>query len=149
MKIDKAFEIIEDNIEESDFVGKIKDVSITKLEELLNIVLPYSYKRFIQNYGCGDIFGIEIYGIVSDDKIQVDGIPSLYWLIKVLREEGLHNNYIAFSETGDGKYFILDTSNINEENECPVYIWSPGNFQVEKISSSFGVFLYETLKEFE
>jgi hypothetical protein len=149
MKIDKAFEIIEDNIEESDFVGKIKDESIRKLEELLNIVLPYSYKKFIQNYGCGDIFGIEIYGIVSDDKIQVEGVPSLYWLIKELRKDGLNNNYIPFSETGDGNYFILDSSNINEKNEHSVYIWSPGNLLSKKVSSSFASFLYNTLKEYE
>ncbi len=80
MKIKKAFKIINENINESDFTGVIDVESIREAEDILNVRFPQSYKDFLKKYGCGDIFGIEFFGIISDDEIEADGIPSVVWL---------------------------------------------------------------------
>lgn len=147
MELKKVFKIIQDNIEDADFAGSIKKESILKAKNILNVNLPKSYEGFIEKYGCGDIFGIEIFGIVSDSNIEGRNIPSFVWLTKELRKDGLPNNYIPISESGDGFYYILDTLKMNDDFECPVLIWSIGNLKTEIVSSSFASFLFETLSD--
>lgn len=147
MELKKVFKIIQDNIEDADFAGAIEKESIVKAKNILNVHLPKSYEEFIEKYGCGDIFGIEIFGIVSDLNIEGRNIPSFVWLTKELRKDGLPNYYIPISESGDGFYYILDTLKMNDDFECPVLIWSIGNSKTEIVSSSFASFLHETLSD--
>lgn len=142
----RYFKIIDDNIENGDFAGNINDESITEAQRILNVKFPESYIQFLKKYGCGDIFGTEIYGIVSSNNIEGTGIPSLVWLTKELRKDGLLPQYIPICFADDGCYYILDTNQINE-NECPVLIWDSGNLLTEKNSRDFEEFMVSILSE--
>ncbi|WP_445724269.1 hypothetical protein [Flavobacterium sp.] len=48
MKIKKAFKIINENINESDFTGVIDVESIREAEDILNVRFPQSYKDFLK-----------------------------------------------------------------------------------------------------
>lgn len=145
MEIKKAFKIIEESIDEADFVGAINAESIKLSEEELDVKFPQSYKEFLKKYGCGDIFSIEFFGIVSDDEIDAEGIPNVVWLTKDLRKDGLSKGYIPVSETGDGLYYVLDTNKVDNNNECPVLLWAPGNLKTEIAYEDFGSFLFDIL----
>ncbi|MFL9844156.1 SMI1/KNR4 family protein [Flavobacterium rhizosphaerae] len=147
MKIDKAFEIIENNIEEAFFTGKINRETINTASSLLGVTFPDSYSRFLEKYGCGDIYGVEIYGIVSDDNVEGRGIPSVVWLTKELRKDGVEYKFIPVSDTGDGGYYVLDTSKISD-GECPVVIVEPGSTGwYEDAYENFGAFLLDSLEQ--
>ncbi|MHA7058269.1 SMI1/KNR4 family protein [Aquimarina sp. M1] len=146
MNLEKAFEIIEKNIDESNFFGPIAKEKITSAENILNIKFPLSYKRFIEQYGSGDIFGLEFYGIIKDPKTDAHMIPNGIWLTQSLRNESnLLLRYLVIAETGYGPYYVLDTSE-GKNNENQVYIWDIGN-QVEEKFDNFGSFLFTLLEE--
>ncbi|MFD0769397.1 SMI1/KNR4 family protein [Bacillus sp. CGMCC 1.60114] len=148
--IEEAIKLIEQNIDESDFVGEISEKEIKGAEERLNVKFPISYKTFLQRYGTGDIFGEEIYGL----GVENTGIPSVIWITENLRKENnLPKNYLVIYATGyDFEYYCLDCSMIDRnEIEAPIASFTAGvpiekqNFEI--ISSSFGAFLLETLKD--
>lgn len=150
MSIDKALEIIEANIEESDFIGEIDEKTIIEAENKLNVKFPKSYREFLKQYGLGDIFGEEIYGLGTEET----GIPNLVWITNKFREkESLPNNLICFYFADDGEYFCLDCSKvqgINDDN-APVVSYVSGiplsEQPFEIISKNFGDFLLDLLND--
>ncbi len=145
--INKALLLIEENIEEADFFGKIDNSTIEKCENHLGVLLPLSYKEFILKYGSGDILGIEIYGLVGNIIENEKGIPSTVWITMNSRDDQhikLPKKYIIIGVTGYGPYYVIDTSELNN-NEAPVYIWDIGDNR-KKIADSFGQFIYEEIK---
>ena len=146
MAIQEVFRIIEENIEEADFCEPISEDKIDLAEDILNVKYPTSYRFFLQNYGAGDIFGIEFYGIINDPENDLSAVPNGVWLTQNLREElGMSSDLIIVSETGDGLYYVLDTSEKDSNNESPVYLWQV-NIK-EKVANSFGEFALELLRE--
>ena len=149
MTIEKAFKIIEKNKHLAHFFGPASQRSMQDAESTLNVTFPNSYARFLKRYGVGNIVGLEFYGIVENPATDERGIPDAIWLTQDLRETAeLPREFIAVSETGYGPYYVLDTSQMDTNGECPVYMWDVGN-QKEKIADSFGEFLYEELKNNE
>ena len=147
MEIEKAFAIIEDHVEEGDFSGPISLKSIEEAERMLRVTFPPSYRKFLVRYGAGDIAGLEFYGIINDPNIDREGIPNGIWLTQNLRKEtALPVEFVVVSETGYGPYYVIDTSQKNERDESPIYLWNVGN-QKEKVADSFGEFLLSLLQE--
>ncbi len=147
MNIENTFQIIEDNINDANFCGPIALNNIMLAEEILGVNFPKSYTMFLEKYGAGDIIGIELFGIIKDPTTDGQMIPNGIWLTLNLREElSLPKEFIVVSETGYGSYYVIDTSLKDDSFESPVYTWDIGN-KKEKISDSFGEFLFSLLEE--
>ena len=147
MNIENAFEIIENNIESSDFCGPISAGKVSSAEEILGLKFPKSYSMFLEKYGAGDIAGIELFGIIKDPATDSQMIPNGIWLTLNLREESnLPQELVVVSETGYGPYYVIDTSLKDNNLESPVYIWDIGD-QRERVSDTFGEFLSSLLAE--
>lgn len=122
-----AKKIIEENEELGDFVGQIPEDVIEKAESLLGLELPKNYKQFIRDFGAGNFGSEEVYGILSDN-FENSGIPDAVWFtIKQRKELQLPFQLVAIYFTGGEEYFCLDTSKINEDNECPVISYVIGS----------------------
>lgn len=149
--IKKAFKIIEDNIgdESAYFCGSIGLETIIKAEKILNVQFPKSYIQFLQRYGEGNLFGIEIYGIIKNPVRDIENMPTMVSLTQDERKNELvllPKELVIISETGYGPYYVLDTSQMDENQECPVYMWDVGDIR-EKVADSFGDFLFDELKD--
>ncbi|MES9684608.1 SMI1/KNR4 family protein [Gottfriedia acidiceleris] len=148
MSIDKALEIIEANLEEADFIGEIDEQTIIDAESNLKVKFPKSYREFLKNYGLGDIFGEEIYGLGTEET----GIPNMICITKEFREkENLPDNLICFYFADDGEYFCLDCSKVqsNNDDNAPVVSYISGlplkEQPFEIIAKNFGDFLLDLL----
>ena len=145
--IEKALMIIESNLEESDFSGPIEQQSILDSEQLLHVNFPNSYKEFLSRYGAGDIFGIEVYGIIKDPKIDPEMVPNGIWLTRNLRKDNsMPSTLVTIASSGYGPYFVIDCSVIDSNGECPIALWS-ANEKSERIFESFGDFLLDSLEK--
>ncbi len=113
----KAFAIIEQY--DGDFEGAKEEILISSAESALDINFPPSYREFLQRYGCGDIGGLEFYGIITSN-FKNSGIPDAIWLTLTERKNGLPINFILIYETGDGTYYALDSNQKNNEGEYTV-----------------------------
>lgn len=110
----------------ADFDGPKPEALILKAEEALGVEFPDTYRKFLLELGCGDIGGLEFYGVIRPD-FEDSGIPDAIWLTLSERETSSLPDYIVLiSSADDGTYFALDLSRGGPENEAPVIVWTPG-----------------------
>lgn len=139
-----AVDLINDS-GDGDFEGEKTDVLIEKAETALKLKFPPTYKQFLKEFGCGDIGGEEFYGLISDEFID-STVPNGIWLTLNERKNiNLPEEHVIIYATGDGTYYALDTSQINESGECPVVALSSEGQRVEIIAEDFGQFFYNTV----
>lgn len=136
--LNKAFEFIR-NSSDADFEGEKSDVLIEKAENYLGIIFPDEYKEFLRKFGCGDLNGIEIFGLIND-KFETNSIPDVVAVTARERlDTKLNTNYLLISDSSE-YYYALDLS---KEGIVPVVELVPSNISFESIfiASSFGEFL--------
>lgn len=137
-----AFDLIESN--GGDFEGAIEEEVIQKAEKILGLAFPPSYRMFISRYGCGDIEGLEIYGIIDDDFVN-SSVPDAVWLTLNERSSGLPDTYIIIAG-GDGEFYVIDTRYKNSDGESSIFSYEIDG-SVIKIAEDFGEYLLAQLKE--
>jgi antitoxin YobK len=93
-------------VEFADYGDGISEEWIIKAEERLGFVLPNSYKRWLRNYGGGEINGEEIYSIYEQDFDTVVGGDIVY----VYELNKKNNNYsdekVVICETDDAVFYF-------------------------------------------
>jgi len=97
--------------------------------------------------GCGDVGGEEFYGII-DDKFNNSSVPNGIWLTLNERDNiSLEKELIVIYATGDGTYYAIDTSRIDNDSECPVVSLSVNGEIVADIAPNFGKFFLDTVSQ--
>jgi antitoxin YobK len=148
--LQQAFGLI-DSLPGADFHGPKDEHIIKKAEQALGIEFPPSYRMFLSRHGCGDVFGVEFYGII-DENFTDSRIPDSIWL--TLNERGtagLPASMILISDTGDGGYYAIDTSHRNSTLESPVVQWWSGLHNDKDdgqiVAEDFGAFMLHQIQE--
>ena len=145
----QAFKLIEDNLDKGYIVGPIEEKLIFKAEQILNIKFPPSYRYFLKNYSCSGFNGLEIGGIINEN-FENHGIRDAVGItIDGINSKEIPSHFFYISDTGDGFYYYLDSSHVNEEGEYPVVIWAYGmdENKKEKVAEDFGEFLLEQVQQ--
>ena len=141
--LDAALELIDVN-GGGDFDGRKDSTLIEKAEKALGLRFPPTYKRFLAELGCGDIEGLEFYGIIGED-FESSSVPDAIWLTLDERKSGLPKNLILVYAVGDGTYYALDTSQVNSYGENPVVSYEL-NGSVKQVAEDYGSFFLSELK---
>lgn len=134
------------------YINKCKNIEFIKdAENYLNIKLPDSYKNFLEIYGFLSFGGQEIYGLIDNDFINSEVLDA-FWLTMDFRKEfDLPHHIILISDIGDGSYYALDLTQMNDEQECPVVIWPVGGYdetpELEIVAPDFGTWFYDQVME--
>ena len=146
---DLAVEMIEENVDSADFVGEISVETVNNAEKLLGVTFPESYKRFLCHYGAGSFGSEEIYGILDED-LNGSGIPDAIWITQTQRQKlHLAPELVIIYFNGASEYYCLDTSQMNESQECPIVIYEPGITQGtvrDIVYEDFGSFLLDIIQ---
>lgn len=138
--LERFFQLVEANEADSDFEGEKSSELIEKAEKVLGLAFPPTYRAFLKRYGCGDIAGFEVYGILHEN-FNDSGIPDAVWLtLDERRSANLPLSLVLVSDVGDGSYYAIDCGSRNDEGDCPVVIWTQGGIQTEQVHSDFGEF---------
>ena len=157
--LDEAFRLIEENFHEDelDFSGKQSLSTIESAEKVLGYKFPHSYRVFLEKYGCGGIDGMELYGLIEDEEFSVENIPfvavpNMVWTtLKRNRDFGHPLYLLIIYNIGEGSTYCLDTSQMNDEGECPVVVWPIGGYEqtpiLEIIAEDFGAFFLDMVKQ--
>lgn len=135
-------------IEESggDFDGPKTETLVASAEQALSLEFPPSYRRFLLELGCGDLNGLEIYGVISE-KFEDSSVPNGIWLTLNERQNiGLSHAYILIGDGGDGTYYAIDTRSVDEAGENPVVRLSVDGTRAELVASSFGAYLLKSVQ---
>jgi hypothetical protein len=138
------YEKAKDLIDQSgggDFEGAKPEALVSKAEAVLGLKFPPSYRRFLLELGCGDINGVEVFGLINDN-FEKSTVPNGIWL--TLNERGSINldpAYVIVGEGGDGTYYALDSRQTDAFGENPVVRLSVDGAQSEQVAKSFGEYL--------
>jgi antitoxin YobK len=124
-----------------DFEGSKPEALVVKAETALGVKFPPSYRRFLLDLGCGDINGMEVFGLISDN-FEKSTVPNGIWL--TLNERGsiaLDPAYVIVGDGGDGTYYALDTRQVDAFGENPIVRLSVDEKQSQEVAESFGAYL--------
>ena len=129
-----------------DFEGAKPEELVAKAEAALGLNFPPSYRRFLLELGCGDIRGLEVFGLIND-SFEKSTVPNGIWLtLNQRRATGLNQCYVIIGDGGDGSYYALDIRQADEKGETPVVRLSHDGRTSEAVADSFGTFLLEAVK---
>jgi hypothetical protein len=130
-----------------DFVGPRPEEVVRQAEQILGLVFPPTYRRFLLEYGAGGYGYIEIYGIVNNEDLTVKGVPNGIWYTLDERTTSqLPPSYVVIYNDGEGSLACLDCS--RQGVEAPVIEFTPGRSYNpgDKLMSDFGKFFYWLVK---
>ncbi|MCR5289371.1 MAG: SMI1/KNR4 family protein [Treponema sp.] len=141
--LEKAFNYIR-NSDNSDFEGCKPEELVQKAENFLELKFPDEYRRFLLEFGCGDVDGVEIFGIIND-KFETNSVPDAIAITSKERKNvALEKNLIIIADSPE-YYYALDISNtsvhvielipLKKASECEIVSNSFGEF----LCSQFGI----------
>lgn len=122
--------------------------AIRKEESLLSRDLPPSFRFWLlDNNGLG-IEGVNIYPIRDERDIRMTWESISYnknnswaaWLENFEEDEIEFIHLLPFADYGTGDYYCFDYSEVKEDGECPVVIWSHETGETEPRANTFSEF---------
>lgn len=125
--------------------GKASKESIDKLEALVGVRLPTSFRRFLSEYGGGGVVGEEISGIEDDDP-TLENRGTVYGDTLRCREDfGLPSDLVVLYLGSDDIVWCLDATRLID-SEYPVVSFDVFTKLTKPIASSFDEFLAEYVR---
>ncbi|WP_039837811.1 SMI1/KNR4 family protein [Paenibacillus sonchi] len=138
MNYENLSSLIQENSDESDFTSGITAEEVIRIESALNVEFPQSYKWFLENYGSGGLFGVDILGYGKSS-------PSVVSKTEKLRNLGMPYGYIVIEDCEEF-FYCLDTTDISK-GECSVISWDRISGFNGKRADNFYEFLFERLSD--
>lgn len=150
----KAFELIKSNFSKAEISGckPVDKYLIEAAEKLLGVVLPSSYRKFIEDFGFGGVGSLLVSGIRCSSAEELES-TGFVWGVLNDRQNFQYPPYIITvdDDRGDGSAYALDLSQMNMENECPVVIWPLNGYKttpvLEVVAPDFGTWFLNKTEE--
>lgn len=125
--------------------GPAPETEIARLEQLLSVKLPASFKRFLRQYGGGGIGDRSVSGI-EDNNSALERAGTVYGdTLRCRQEHALPPGLVAVLYHDDEVCWCLDTTRFTGE-ECPVVAYDVFQRNVDRIiAPNFAAFMTERL----
>ena len=138
--LEKAFKFIR-NAEDADFEGEKSEELVKKAEDFLGLEFPQEYRKFLREFGCGDVNGAEIFGIIND-KFETNGVPDAIALTARERNEHSLAKTVILIGDSDEYYYALDLARKHDGNVPVIDLLPQAKPEdCEVLWDSFGEFL--------
>lgn len=140
MNKEELINFIKKNMEIDDFTGGVDVKQIDYVQDTLKLELPESYKWFLNNYGSGGLYGVDILGVAKSNIATVIIVTESY------RDLGMSENLIVIEDIDEYAYCLDISKMVN--NECPVIAWNKqGGLDDYNTAKNFYEFLSQRLLE--
>lgn len=109
----------------------------------MGLVFPPSYRRLIEEFGTWEIPPIEFPGVYKTPALGDKLLGSPAYTLEDCEVLGLPHHFMVVMHDDVWEVVVLDTSQPDQEGECPVYAWNRGVLEgglMEKVSDNFGEF---------
>ena len=151
--LEESFNLINKNFSASEtgFSGPKKMILIEEAEEILHLQFPITYKTFLEKVGHGGPGSAFIPGIYVESIEELESSGIVYGVLNDRKSLNYPHNLVGIYDVGEGTTYCLDTSQFDENGECPVVVWPIGGYEetpiLEIINKDFGEFFLEKVKE--
>lgn len=143
--LEKAIELVERNSDRADFMGEKSEELIRKAECAIGLAFPPTYREFLKRLGCGDVAGVEFYGVISVN-FEDSSAPDAIWLtLEERKSSDFPSSHIIVGSTGDGAYYAIDYSLSDRDNDFPIVEYWPGLRKQKVVAEDFGQFFLESV----
>jgi len=128
------------------WLGAVSEQEINRVEALLGIKLPSSFRRFLESYGGGGVVGAEISGIEDNDAALESG-GTVVGDTKMCRQRyDLPAHLVVIYFHDDEVCWCLDTRD-SAGAECPVVSYNIFTKKIDRvIAKSFSSFMRQHLE---
>lgn len=144
-ELKRALEIIRNN-DSADFEGEKTEELVLKAEHFLGVTFPPSYRLFLKSLGCGDVNGIEFYGLIND-SFEHSTVPNAIWLTNDLRKRfNAPLSLVFVAESSEG-FYAIDLNKTGLDSEAAVVDWNTEKAQgpFDIVADDFGCFVLDKL----
>ena len=149
----EAYELINKNYEDKDIIfstPKSREI-INKAEDILGINFPKSYKSFIEDKGFGGVGSFLVAGIRVESEKELNTTGIVWATLNARNDLDQPHHLIPIEDIGNGDIYCLDTSQTDEQGECPVVVWPIGGYEqtpvLEVVAKDFGEFFLNMVKQ--
>lgn len=126
------------------------DEAIDRLEHVLQVKLPPSYKAMLRDFGILLYRGGEIIYGIGLDGVEGEGGAGVWFQTEMARaRKQITSSMVRIQSSGYGPEFCIDCSKVNANGESPVLLVpADGNMEnAELVAESFGNFLLVEVEE--
>lgn len=126
------------------WLGPCPEAALAKLEGLLGVPLPPTFREFLMTTGGGEIATSALSGIEKDDPLLEDAGTVWGDTLRCREDFSLPEHLVVIYFANDEICWCLDSSRKDPSGEYPVVTYSIFGRVVEKvIAPNFGLFLKE------
>jgi len=120
---------------------------IIDAERQLGVTLPESYRRFLREFGWGEVGHCDLFGLGA-------GVPGHLELVEMVESERTDympltpEHLVPIMNDGGGNLYCLDTARITG-GDCPVVIHDHELDEIDDVAETFLAWLAEELRSAE
>lgn len=104
----EAVRLIREHEDAADFEGPQTEALVALAEAKLGLRFPEPYRTFLLEFGCGDVEGEEVFGVI-DEEFDESAEPDAVWYTRELRRRrGLPHHFIAIGALAGGETIVID-----------------------------------------
>jgi hypothetical protein len=132
----------------ADFIGPRPEEWIAAAEARLGLTFPPTYRRFLQEFGCGAFRSEDFYGIVRN-SFDTGTAPNGVWVTLHERETArLPPGMVIVQSGGDGTWHAIDTTRRSSPSgEAPVMLLDVTCRPLEVVADDFGSFFLDRVQQ--
>ncbi|MFE2375971.1 SMI1/KNR4 family protein [Streptomyces sp. NPDC059398] len=115
-------------------------------EREMGLVFPPSYRRLLEEFGTWEIAGKEFFGVYKSPAGGDALLGTVEQTLEARHQIGLPADLMVVMVDDVWAYVVLDTSQGDQDGECPVFAWNPGlpgRDSMERVGGNFGSFALE------
>lgn len=151
-QIDSAFQKIQESNLTFECYGPIPKETVVKAQEMMGCKLPESYIYFLERYGNFSFGSFFVIGLRETNPLCLKESGLVYGIIEDREKFDLPEYLITINDDlGDGSSYVLDLSQMNKNNECPVVIWPLTGFKhsphLEVVAKDFGTWFLKMVEQ--
>jgi len=150
MTSDELARRLETLLSGADVAGPLSTERVDRVETELGVVLPRSYRVFLEKWGACNLPELTVAGV---DPARVDESECPYWddcvratlALRRASRDHLPKDLVFISDDGGDYKFYLDTAVRDTDGECPVLVLGPG-MDGDILATSFLAFLERAVR---
>ena len=135
--VEELIELVRSNDDLAHFGDGCPDELLDEAERELQLSLPPSYRRFLAEFGTCDVAGLEFLGIFRTPAMGDALLGTVRETLHARASWGLAESMIVVMFDEMGGLNVLDSSNVDAEDEAPVLAWTPDG-SAEGLGADFG-----------
>ena len=144
---DSAVSLIAKHPQCARFVGPRSPAIISEAESALGIRFPPTYRRFLLEFGAGEVDSIEFYGIPGADLVSKPLPSGIRQTVGLRQKYGFPDDLLIVGDVGNGELYCLETK--SNGSEGAVIAIQPGQAPLlrDPVGTGFGAFFLNQVQQ--